>query len=473
MTRSILDDLVADADSAHAAAFAALAAEVYAAGRNRAIAPPRPLSTAAVTALFDEPPPESGRPLADVIDRVRRDVIPNAVWLHDPMHMGHQLSAPVPAAVWTEPLISSLNPSHAVAELSPATTAIEKRVVRWLCDLAGLPATAGGTFTVGATEATFTALLAARARLWPDAWQRGIAGREAVVYCGEHAHYSVARAVAELGLGGDACIRLPLDAERRLDTDELRRRVAAERRPVLAIVGIAGSTSVGAFDDLDAIADVCDEAMIWLHVDGAHGASATLSDRHRPLVRGLHRATSIAWDSHKMLSMPLAAGALLVRDEGDLDAAFAQHAEYLFHDRADRPYDQGVRSFQCSRRADALKVWVAWQRYGTRGLAHLYDRLCATTRSIHDAVVVHPRFEALHEPACNILCFRHVAVPADRLRPDWNASGEGWITLTTLDGEPALRITVMNPLTTPADGERMLAGLDRLAQATQRAGARG
>ena len=125
--------------------------------------------------------------------------------------------------------------------------------------------------------------------------------------------------------------------------------------------------------------------------------------------------------------------------------------------------DQGVRSFQCSRRADALKAWVAWQRHGTQGLGALYDRLCATTHAIWEAVSAHPSFAALHEPACNILCFRHIAAPADRLRAAWNASGEGWISLTTLDGAPALRITVMNPFTTPADGERLLAGLDALA----------
>ena len=106
--------------------------------------------------------------------------------------------------------------------------------------------------------------------------------------------------------------------------------------------------------------------------------------------------------------MPLAASALLMADEGDLDAAFAQSAPYLFHDRAARPVDQGVRSFQCSRRADALKVWIAWQRYGTEGFAAVYDHLCATTHAIWERVVEHPSFEAMHEPECNILCFRHV-----------------------------------------------------------------
>ena len=168
-----------------------------------------------------------------------------------------------------------------------------------------------------------------------------------------------------------------------MDPQALADALAAERRPVMAVVATAGSTAVGAFDDLEAIADLCAERGIWLHVDGAHGASALLSPRHRQRVAGVGRADSLAWDPHKMLSLPLASGALLLRDERRLDAAFAQHAEYLFHDRSERVYDQGVRSFQCSRRGDALKLWVAWQRHGTEGLGALYDHLCETTAAFH------------------------------------------------------------------------------------------
>jgi L-2,4-diaminobutyrate decarboxylase len=181
---------------------------------------------------------------------------------------------------------------------------------------------------------------------------------------------------------------------------------------------------------------------------------------------GVQRVRSLAWDPHKMMSMPIANSALLMADEGDLDAAFAQSAPYLFHDRAARPIDQGVRSFQCSRRGDALKLWVAWHRYGTEGFAAVYDHLCATTHEIWERVADHPDFEPVNEPECNILCFRHVGGDDlnARLRPAYNASGEGWITLTRLGDRPALRITVMNPLTTADDGARMLDGVARLAR---------
>jgi L-2,4-diaminobutyrate decarboxylase len=453
-------------DLAAGHAFVDLVEEYLENGRSRDVAPPKPPDMADVFAAFDEPAPARGRPLDEVLDDVRRRVLPNAVWLQDPMHMGHQLSVPLPAAIWTEPLIAAMNPSHAVAELSPATTTIERRVVRWLADLARLGPEAGGTFAIGATEATFSALAAARAKALPRAWEEGVQGGEAVVFCSEHAHYSVARAVAQLGIGANNVVRVPSDERRAIDPAALEELLAAERRTVVAVVATAGSTAVGSFDDLEAIGQVCAARDVWLHVDGAHGASALLSPTHRHRLAGVERVRSLAWDPHKMMLMPLAASALLMADEGDLDAAFAQSAPYLFHDRAARPVDQGVRSFQCSRRADALKLWVAWQRYGTEGFAAVYDHLCATTQAIWERVSEHPSFEAIHEPECNILCFRHVGDDDlnARLRPAYNATGEGWITLTRLEGRPVLRITVMNPLTTDEDGARMLDGVARVAR---------
>src|SRR5262249_50237676 len=300
----------------------------------RDVPAPVPPTIADVVATFDEPPPQRGRPLDEVLDDVRRRVLPNAMWTPDPMHMGHQLSVPLPAAIWAETIVAALNPSHAVAELSAATTVIERRIVRWLADYVGFGPDAGGTFAIGATECTFSALAAARARALPHAWERGVQGGEAVVFVSEHAHYSVARTVSLLGLGAANAIRVPSDERFAMDPAALERLLEDERRPVMAVVATSGSTAVGAFDDLTAIGRICAERGIWLHVDGAHGASALLSETHRHRMAGVDQVRSLAWDPHKMMSMPIANSALIMADEGDLDAAFAQSAPYLFHDRA-------------------------------------------------------------------------------------------------------------------------------------------
>jgi L-2,4-diaminobutyrate decarboxylase len=391
--------------------------------------------------------------------------------------MGHQVAPPLPAVIWSESLIAALNQSTAVFEMSPVGTTIERRVIRWMADLIGFGANAAGTMTTGGTEATFTALLAARAAVLPDSWENGVGAAPPILVCGEHAHYAATRPAGELGLGLKNVV--PVESRGfRMDPAALHEtlsRARRESRKVLAVVATAGSTPTGTFDDLDAIADVCDEFGAWLHVDGAHGASALLSPAHRDRLRGIDRARSVAWDPHKMMLLPLQAGVLIMRDAADLDRAYAQKAPYLFHQR-DEP-DQGTRSFLCSHRADSFKLWIALQRYGVEGLGEIYASLCDTTRAMSEQVNAHRRFRALHEPESNILCFRWIgdgSTPDARLdalnlegRERFNASGAGWVTTTVLNGQRVLRVTIMNPRTTADDCEAVLVGLNEVCEAIQ------
>ena len=473
----MIDDVMAaleqDAGAEAAAEVVALATRYFDATRRGAgpvSAGPAPNAAAA---RFDEPMPEHGTDLASIMARVERDIVADANRLGHPMYMGHQVSFPLSTAVWTDVIISTLNQSLAVEEMSPTLTPLEHRVIGWMCEAVGFPAGSGGTLTSGGTEATFTALLAARARALPDSWMNGVSEPRPVVLCGEHTHYAVTRAVAELGLGMRSAIVVP-SRDYRMDVDALDRelRQMMDRGvTVMAVVATAGHTATGAFDDLDTIGQLCESLGVWLHVDGAHGATAVLSERHRHRVRGIERAHSIAWDPHKMMLLPLPAGMLLVRSERALQAAFAQRAPYLFHgtDDSSRIRDQGVRSFQCSRRADVLKLWVVLQRLGRRGIADLYDHLCDLAIRVRDELAVHPEFEILHEPDSNILCFRYRGDrPADdpslddlnrEIRERYNRSGVGWVTSTLLNGRRVLRVTMMNPRSTQAHIRAMVEGV--------------
>jgi L-2,4-diaminobutyrate decarboxylase len=423
-------------------------------------------------ALFGGAMPLEGRPLEEIVQRLEREYLAGGNRISHPMYMGHQVAAPLPAAVWTETVIAALNNSVAVSEMSPTGTVVEDRVIRWMCDLIGFGAGSGGTLTSGGLEATFTALLAARAALEPDAWKRGMSGPAPVIVCGEHAHYAIARAAGELGIGTDH-VRVVPSVNWKMDHIALEgtlNAARAEGRRVMAVVATAGHTATGSVDDLDAVGRVCEARGLWFHVDGAHGASALLSPQNAARLRGIERARTVAWDPHKMMLLPLAAGALLARDERDLTAAFEQQAPYLFHgDAGTRSPDQGTRSFMCSRRADALKVWVALQRYGVSGLAALHDHTCALATTLHRMIGARRNFVALHEPESNILCFRWL--PGDvhdeptidwlnlRLRERYNASGRGWITSTVLGGRRVLRVTLMNVRTEERHLEALLDGL--------------
>jgi L-2,4-diaminobutyrate decarboxylase len=432
-----------------------------------------------VDALFDHIQNVASRkvvdwtPAAELRERVRitdgggdllaniRPLLDSAIQLHHPSYMGHQVCPPFPAAAIADFVISSLNQSTAVWEMSPLATVIEQEVVRWLADRAGYPAEALGTAVSGGSAANLTGLMAARAR-WNA--EHGETSKRPLVLCSADAHYSVARAASIMGIPIGDVVKIATDAEHRLDVaalaDALDAIAARDDAGVLAIVATAGSTATGAFDSLRAIAELRDRHRTWLHVDAAHGASVLLSDRLRHLVDGLERADSFAWDPHKMLWMPLSFGVILVRDGMWLRRAFEADAPYLFN--AERASDNlAEMTIQCSRRADAVKLWITLQTAGSAAIGAALDHVTAVTRHLYDCVRGADDFVALHEPHFNIFCFRHRSDDATnaRMREELLRSGDAWITTTLLKGERVLRVTIINPATSPADVERMLASL--------------
>lgn len=434
----------------------------------------RALAHQTVDALFDHVENIAGRRVVDwqtsdeLRARVRIDdrggadgmglislIKDNAIQLHHPAYMGHQVCPPFPTAVIADLVISTLNQSTAVWEMSPIGTVIEQEVVRWLADRVGYPASSLGTAVSGGSAANLTALLAARAR-WNDS---GRAGKRPVILCSADAHYSTARAASIMGID---VVKVATDAAHRLDVDALD--AALRENEVMAIVATSGSTATGAFDDLRAIAALRDKYDTWLHVDAAHGASVVLSERLRPLVDGLDLADSLAWDPHKMLWMSLSLGVLLVRDGRWLRRAFEADAPYLFN--AERAGDNiGEMTIQCSKRADAVKLWMTLQMLGTEPFVSAMEHVTDLTRYLYDVVSASSDFEAMHVPMFNIFCFRHRSDDATNaaLRERLIRSGQAWITSTVLKGQRVLRVTMINPRTERGDVDRMLAALRRFA----------
>jgi L-2,4-diaminobutyrate decarboxylase len=443
----------------------------------------RALAHDAVDALFDHVADVARRPVVDwrsaddlralvrIDDRggaapmpLVRMLMENAIQLHHPAYMGHQVCPPFPTAVIADLVISTLNQSTAVFEMSPIGTVIEQEVIRWLAGRAGYPPSALGTAVSGGSAANLTGLMAARAR-----WK---AKREndprkptphPVILCSADAHYSIARAASIMGIDSDHVIKVPTNDRHQLDLGVLAAALR-DANDVMAIVATSGSTATGAFDDLRAIAALRDQYDTWLHVDAAHGASVLLSERLRHLVDGLDLADSLAWDPHKMLWMPLSLGVILVRDGLWLRRAFEADAPYLFN--AERASDNiGEVTIQCSKRADATKLWLTLQVSGTAPFEAALDQVTDVTRYLYDRVIESDDFEAMHEPEFNIFCFRHRSdddTNAD-LREKLIRSGHAWITSTLLKGQRVLRVTMINPRTERSDVDRMLAALRTIA----------
>jgi L-2,4-diaminobutyrate decarboxylase len=399
-------------------------------------------------------PPAVGRPLDEVAGRLFRDVVRGSRRLDVPGYLLAPIGPPLPASVWSEALIGAMNQSLRVHVMSPAATPLETGLVRWMTRLVGWGAGAGGAFTSGATESNVSALLAARARLDPRAWAEGLDASPPVVLAGENVHFGIRRTLGMIGLGTDRLLTVAL-RDHRIDPAALEgklREQAALGRRVMAVVATAGSYAKGVFDDLAAVGAVCQRHGVWLHVDAAIGGTALLSRRHRLRLRGIELASSVSWDLHKLALLPLQAGVLLVRDERELENAFAPP-----HEGPPRPRspDQFLRSFLNSRRFDALKLWVALERYGVDGLGAIYDHLCSLAEALYERVRRRPDFEPLHAPESSLLCFRYLGegrrseAELDALnRRAWGrsfAQGHPLVSASVIDGRAWMIAAVTNP----------------------------
>jgi L-2,4-diaminobutyrate decarboxylase len=438
----------------------------------------------AAAALDDAVGSVAGRDvLADRFAALVRMMLSRGHNLHDPRYIGHQVAASAPLAGLFDAVGSVTNQVMATYDMGPWATAAERAMVECLGEQIGWPrGQFSGLATHGGSLANLTALLTARNVALQDSWQQGTPRSDLppVLVVHADAHYSVSRAAGIVGLGTNRVLRVGLDRQRRIDVHQLESTLAnlrANRQPIVAVVACACSTSIGAFDPLEEVADACQRHGVWLHVDAAHGGAACLSPKHRHLLAGLNRADSIVWDAHKMLFVPGLCAFVFYRNRAHKFEAFRQDAPYLFDPAAPglAEYDSAMCTVECTKRAAAFGLWGIWAMFGPRLFADLVDITFAMGGVLHEKLSAASDFTALHEPQCNIVVFQHVPsalrnTPPERLgqfqlelRRRIIESGEFYIVSTRLDGIGALRVTIINPLTTPEH-------LDRLLDAIREAG---
>lgn len=403
-----------------------------------------------------------------------REVREASLALSHPRYGAQQVAAAIPAAALVESVVAAMNQSLAVWEMSPIGTAIDRDLMAGFKKLFRYPKSAEGSLVPGGAFANLTALLAARDSLEARASKHGNA--RVAIMVGAQAHYSIARAAAILGLGRDAVFKVPLDAEFRTDARQCDQAFASARKAgfrKFILVGSAGSTPTGSFDDLVALAGIARRHRAWFHVDAAHGAGLAFSRRFRGRLQGLDRADSLIFDPHKMMFMPLAAGGVLVRNGARLAEPLEEGAPYLFGSKRRFP-DLGQLTIACSQRFDALKVWLVWRVYGAALWDQLTTHVCDVARAAFQYCLESGILEPVHEPHSNIFCFRLRKGGRDLDRWHWkikeeiNESGYAYISSTVLDGRRVLRIVVMNPRTTAKDICDVLGRVEQIATRTKR-----
>ena len=419
-------------------------------------------------------PPEAPEPLAQLLDDFESTVVPGITHWNHPGFFGYFAISSTPPSIVGELLIAALNVNAMVWRSSPAATELEEVSLRWLAELLGLPAQLFGTINDTASTSTMYALAAARHSAAPESTALGLAGGpELRVYTSTEAHSSVDKAVQTLGLGRSGLVRVPPDAQFRMDTDALIAAIetdlAAGKSP-MAIVATAGTTSTSSVDPIGVVADIAERFGLWFHVDAAYGGSAAVLPERRRLLRGWERADSIVVNPHKWLFVSIDCSVLYVRDRESLKAAFSLTPEYLKTDEDGRVIHLMDYGLALGRRFRALKLWFVLRAYGASGIRQRIAAHIEMARHFASWVDEEEGWRRAAPVPFSLVVFRYEGGGPDasvsaasnaaaddlnrRILNRVNESGEAFLSHTVLGGQTWLRLAVGNARTRLAHVER-------------------
>ena len=420
-----------------------------------------------VREAFGGPLPRTPAALESVHEAFMRDVLPYAVGNAHPGFMGWVHGGGTPVGMLAEMLAAGLNANLGGRDQIPIE--LERQVVRWVRDLFGFPESASGLFVTGTSMANLIGVLVARtAAIGGSVRAAGVAAGEGRLsaYTSAAAHRCIAQAMDLSGLGTDALRIVPVDDRHQMELAALERAIAADRRlgfsPFL-IAGTAGSVDVGAIDDLRALADVAGREGMWFHVDGAYAALGMLAPDLAPLLQGIERADSLAFDFHKWGQVPYDAGFILVRDGTLHQRTFASPAAYLRREARGMaagspwPCDFGP---DLSRGFRALKTWFTLKVYGADKLGQAISASCALAQYLKRRIEAAPCLELLAPVALNIVCFRYRCRNADQVNADivtaLQESGIAAPSTTIIGARLAIRVAIVNHRTGTADIDALI-----------------
>jgi glutamate/tyrosine decarboxylase-like PLP-dependent enzyme len=422
-----------------------------------------------IRAGFTAPLPETGTAPETLYATFQANIQPYVTGNTHPRFMGWVHGGGNPVSMLAELLAGAMNANCGGRD--HVGIALERQVIAWAAQMLGLPEQTSGVLLTGSSMANFVAVLCAKYKaLGADGRRDGVQGKKLTAYASAGVHRCVPGALDMAGLGSAALRKIPVDEHFRMDLAALRATLAADRAagctPFL-IVGTAGSVDVGAFDDLDALADIADAQNCWFHADAAFGALAALSPSRAGFLHGIERADSVAFDFHKWAQVTYDAGCVLVRDPAIQRATFAQTTSYLASSHRGLaggepwPCDLGP---DLSRGFRALKVWMTLSAYGSAALGDVVDTTCALAQRLGERIAQSNCLELLAPIKLNIVCF---AVPGfsdaqtDDLVTDLQEAGVFAPSTTNIGGRRAIRAAIVNHRTTAEDIDALVAEILR------------
>ncbi len=415
--------------------------------------------------------------LAQAHAEFMQNILPYAVGNTHPRFMGWVHGGGTPVGMVAEMLAAGLNANLGGRNQAPVE--IERQVMRWVRDLFGFPDTASGLFVTGTSMANLIGCLCARTKASslasssPRHPSKG--GEDLTAYTSTAAHISVSQVLDISGVGTSTLQKIPVNSDYEIDVLALEQAIISDKQagktPFL-VVATVGTVDVGAIDDLQKIAELCERENVWFHVDGAFGALAMLAPEIAPRLAGIERADSMAFDFHKWLQVPYDAGFVLVRDGEIHQKTFTSPAAYLQRQErglsANSPWacDLGL---DLSRGFRALKTWFTLSVYGNEKLGNVIAHTCELARYLKQKIEVTPELELLAPVALNIVCFRYVCTDANRINTEiviaLQESGIAAPSSTTLNGNVAIRAAIVNHRTTENDIDILVTAVLKLGNA--------
>lgn len=403
--------------------------------------------------------PEKSRPVQEVIDEMMQDVYPNQLLVQHPRWFGC-IPSPVSLLSWLGDIMTNAYDPHAGSWMQcSSASCIEQEVISWMCRQAGYPAAAGGIFVSGGSMANLTALTAARhARLSESEYTRGVA------YISGQTHSSAYKGLRIMGLRIDQIRTIPVDSTFRMDRKALEMSVcddiAAGNIP-FAIIATAGTTNTGSIDPLNEIADICQKYNIWMHVDGAYGASVLVSPKYKECLNGIERSDSISWDAHKWLMQTYGCSAILVKEKKHLLDCFCMHPEYLEDVTTQNGqtdyWDMGI---ELTRPARSLKLWLTLQVLGTDAVGKVIEHGFQLAKWAEAEIKKYRDWEIISPAQLAIINFRYAPSGLDdqqlntlnqQISQEILEDGYVGVLTTELNGKKVLRICAIHPETTQKD----------------------
>ena len=410
-----------------------------------------------LVASLGGPLADEGREDADVIAELIAAAEPGLVGSQTGRYFGFVFGSALPASVAADWLSTAWDQNAFSVVTSPAGAAAEQVAAGWIAELLGLPNDVSSGFVTGAQGANTTALAAARQYLLAEAgWdvaRDGLQGAPAIrILAGAERHVTIDRSLRLLGLGTASLELVPADEQGRMRADALRAALAGASGPVI-VCAQAGNVNTGAVDPVGELADACDAAGAWLHVDGAFGLWAAASPRFRHLTEGCDRADSWATDAHKWLNVPYDCGLVFCRHPEAHGEAMSVAASYLQRADGRSPSDWVPES---SRRARGFAVWAAVRSLGRSGVAELVERCCDHARTFAELLGAAPDVEILNEVVLNqvLVRFGDDDETTREVVRRVQADGTCWLGGTDWHGRAAMRISVSSFRTSAEDVER-------------------